>query len=159
MDFLRDNEILYNKRLMDCKDKFKMETVWEKFCEANNLDKDACQKWFQSQRTLFGKVTHVKSGQEEPQLTERQKWTRDNFHFLRDHIMCHLTAKGEFRAPKGSASQASAATGSSSRRETVQMESFQATSRPESTFDPSDISHLDTHTPTTQSHAVSVMQV
>ena len=62
--------------------------------------------------------------------------------------MRHLTAKSEFRAPKGSASQASAAAGSSSRRETVHMEPFQDTSRPESTCDPSDISHLDTHTPT-----------
>ena len=71
VDFLRDNEILYNKRLMDYKDRSKREAVWAKFCEQNNLD--ACQKWFQSQRTLFEKVTHIKSGQGEPVLTERQK--------------------------------------------------------------------------------------
>ena len=130
--------------------------MWNKFCEENNLDKDACQRWFQSQHTLFEKVTHMKSGQGEPQLTERQKWTRDNFDFLRDHIMRHLTVKSELRAPRGSASQASAAAGSSSRRETVQMEPFQGTSRPEATCDPSDIWHLDTHTPTTLC-AVSVM--
>ena len=53
VDFLRDNEILYNKRLMDYKDRSKREAVWDKFCEENNLNKDACQKWFQSQRTLF----------------------------------------------------------------------------------------------------------
>ena len=129
--------------------------MWDKFCE-NNLDKDACQRWFQSQHTLFGKVTHMKSDQGEPQLTERQKWTRDNFDFLRDHIMRHLTAKSEFRAPKGSASQASAAAGSSSKWETMHMELFQDTSRPGSTCDPSDISYLDTHTPTTRSRAISV---
>ena len=84
-------------------------------------------------------------------LTERQKWTRDNFDFLREHIVRHRIAKSEFRAPKGSASQASAAAGSSSRWETVHMEPFQDTSRPESTCDPSDISHLDTHTSTTLS--------
>ena len=49
MDFLHDNEILYNKRLMDYKDRSKRETVWDKFCE-NYMDKDACQRWFQSQR-------------------------------------------------------------------------------------------------------------
>ena len=128
---------------MDYKDRSKREAVWAKFCE-NNLDKDACQKWFQSQRTLFGKVTHMKSGQGEPVLTERQKWIRDNFDFLRDHIVRHLTAKSEFRAPMGSASQANATAGSSSRRETVHMEPFQDTSRPESTCDPLIISHLDT---------------
>ena len=62
VDFLQDNEILY-KRLMDYKDRSQREAVWDKFCEENNLNKDACQKWFQSQRTLFGKVTHMKSGQ------------------------------------------------------------------------------------------------
>ena len=36
------------------------------------------------------------------------------------------------------------------------MEWFQDTSRPESTNDPADMSHLDTHTPTTRSRAVSV---
>ena len=86
----------------------------------------------------------MKSSQREPQLTERQNWTRDNFEFLRDHILRHLTAKSEFRVPKGSASKASAA-GSSSRQETVQIELFHDTSRSESTFDTSDISHLDTH--------------
>ena len=142
---------------MDYKDRSKREAVWAKFCEENNLDKDACQKWFQSQHTLFGKVTHLKSGQGEPLLTERQKWTRDNFDFLSDHIVRHLTEKIEFRAPKGSASQASAAAGSSSRQETVHMEPFQDTSCPESTCDQSDISHLDIHMSTTRSRAVSVM--
>ena len=98
----------------------------------------------------------MKSGQGEPVLKERQKQTRDNFDFLRHHIVHHLTVKSKFGAPKGSASQASAAAGSSSRRETVHMEPSQDTSHPESTCDPSDISHLDTHTPMTRSHAVSV---
>ena len=111
-------------------------------------DKDACPKWSQVH------LHEVRPG--EPQLTERQKWTTDNFDFLRDHIMCHLTTKSEFRAPKGSPSQASAAEGSSSRREIVQMKPFQKTSRTESTCDPSDILHLDTHTPTNRSRAVSV---
>ena len=66
-------------------------------------------------------------------------------------------SKNEFRAPKRSVSQASAAAGSSSRWDTVQIEPFQDTSRPGSTCDPSDISHLDTHTPTSRSCAVSVM--
>ena len=150
MDFLCDNEILYNKRLMDYKDRSKRKTLWDKYFEENNLDKEACQRWFQSQCTLFRKVTHMKSGQGKPQLTERQKWTIDNFDL--DHIMCHLTTKSEFRAPRGSASQASAAAGSSRR----DIEPCQDASRSESTCDPSDISHLDTHTPTTRSCAVSV---
>ena len=64
VDLLRDNEILYNKRLMDSKDKYKREAVWDEFCEENNLDKDTCQRWFQSQCTIFRIVTHMKSGRE-----------------------------------------------------------------------------------------------
>ena len=51
----------------------------------------------------------MKTSHGETVLTERQKWSRDNFDFLRDHNVRHLTAKSEFRAPKGFASQASAA--------------------------------------------------
>ena len=87
VDFLHDNEILYLKHLMDYKDRSKREAVWAKFCEENNLDKDACPKWFQGQHILFGKVTHMKSGQGEPVMTERQKWTRDNFDFLIDQCL------------------------------------------------------------------------
>ena len=68
--------------------------------------------------------------------------------------MRHLTANSEFRAPKGSASQASAAVGSSSIQEIVQTEPFQDTSLIQSTCDPSDISHLDTRT---RLRTVSVM--
>ena len=64
--------------------------------------------------------------------------------------MRHLTAKSEFRSPKESASQASVAARSASRQETVHLEPCQDTSRPESTCDPSDISHMETHTPTPQ---------
>ena len=69
-----------------------------------------------------------------------------------DHIVRHLKGKSK----KGSASQASAAAGSASRRETVHMEPFQDMSRPESTNDPADMSHLETHTPTPRSRGVGV---
>ena len=68
--------------------------------------------------------------------------------------MHYLKGKSEFRAPEGSASQASVAAGS--RRETVHMELFQDTSRPESSCDPADMSHLDTQTPTSRLCGVSV---
>ena len=70
--------------------------------------------------------------------------------------MCHLKGKSEFRALKGSASQASAAAGSASRRETVHMEPFQDTSHLESTYNPADMSHLDKHMPAPRSCGLSV---
>ena len=70
--------------------------------------------------------------------------------------MRHLTAKSEFRVPRGSASQATAAAGSASRQDTMHMEPFQDTSWPETTDDPADLSNLDTHNPTPRSCGVSV---
>ena len=136
---------------MDYKDRSKREAVWDNFVRTIWIkmpDKGGSRASAHSSE---------KSGQGEPLLTERQKWTRDNFDILRDHIMHDRTTKSEFRAPKGSASQASAAAVSSSRWETVHTAPFQDTFRPESTCDPSDIFHLDTHTPTTRSCTVSVM--
>ena len=111
VDFLDHNEILYNKRVMDHKDRskrglcgisFVRRTIWIKMSAKGGSRVSA----HSSKKSL----NEVDLG--ESLLTERQKWTRDNFDFLRDHIMRHLTAKSEFRAPKGSASQASAAAGS-----------------------------------------------
>ena len=61
--------------------------------------------------------------------------------------MRHHKGKSEFRAQRGSASQVSTAAGSSFRWETVHMEPFWDPSRPESTCDPADMSHMDTHAP------------
>ena len=100
VDFLRDNEILYNKRLMDYKDRSNIEAVWDKFCE-NNLHKDACQRWFQSQHILFEKVTDMKPGQVEALLTDRQKWTRDNSYSSGTTSCAILQQKVNSGLPRG----------------------------------------------------------
>ena len=59
---------------MDYKDRSNREAVWDKFCDENNMDKDAYQRWFQSQHTLFEKVTHMKSATAdiEAEMDQRQ---------------------------------------------------------------------------------------
>ena len=145
MDFLCDNENLY-KRLMDYKNRSEREAVWDKFCE-NNLDKDACQRWFQSQCTLYRKVTHKNQVQGEPQLTEQLKLTRDNFDFLRDNIVNSGLQGGQLLKPVQLWAQ---------HPDGGDMEPFQDTSHPESTCDPADMLRLDTHMPTPRSCGVSV---
>ena len=103
MDFLRDDEILYNKQLMKC-----LRTGQrERLCGISFVLRK------HGQRCLPQIVL-------EPAHT-RQERTRDHFPFLRDHIMRH-GAKSEFRVPKGSAFQATAAVSSASRLETVHVE-------------------------------------
>ena len=60
MEYPTDNELLYNKRLMDYKDRHKNETVWDKLCTENKMDKAICKRWFQSQRTIYDKIIHMK---------------------------------------------------------------------------------------------------
>ena len=54
VDFLRDKEILY-KRLMDYKDRSQREVVWDKFCEENNLNKDAAKSGSRASAHSSGK--------------------------------------------------------------------------------------------------------
>ena len=81
---------------MDYKDRSKIEAVLDKFCEENSLDKDA-----RARATLFGKITLMQSGQGKPLLTERKKWTRDNFDFLRTTLCAILQQKVNSGLPRG----------------------------------------------------------
>ena len=57
---------------MDYKHPDKTAAVWDKFCTENKMDKANCRRWFQSQRVVYVKITHVTSGQGAPHLTDRQ---------------------------------------------------------------------------------------
>ena len=85
--FLKDNELLYNKRLIYYKDANKREAVWDKFCPENNMEKAACNRWSQSQKTMYGMITHINSGQGAPHHTDRQNWLKKNFGFLHTYII------------------------------------------------------------------------
>ena len=46
----------------------------------------AVKTWFQSMRTLFGRLKKKMLGQAAKPLTARQKWTKANFSFLSAHL-------------------------------------------------------------------------
>ena len=48
VDFLQDNEILYNKHLMDYKDRLKREAVWNKKCEETTWTKMPAKDGFRA---------------------------------------------------------------------------------------------------------------
>ena len=52
---------------------------------------------FQSQRTMYGKITHVTSGQGAPHFTDKQKWLKKNFGCLNTHIVYHHSPKSAFK--------------------------------------------------------------
>ena len=85
MEFVKQNAELY-KTHSKFKDKQRKEGLWERLAASRNLSVNSVKKWFETQRTRYGKLTHTKSGQAAVKSTERQTWLRHSFCFLRGHI-------------------------------------------------------------------------
>ena len=68
------------------------------------------KKWFNTQRTRYGKLTQTKSGQGAEKNTEQQTWLEDSFSFLRGNSRRKGVSKSSaFKSPqKPSAAAASA---------------------------------------------------
>ena len=86
VEYLKENPILYNRKLKEYKDKTKRDACWRIMAERIGISTDDIKKWFQSMRTVYGKVTITKSGQAQAELTDRQKWVKSNFLFLGSFI-------------------------------------------------------------------------
>ena len=63
-------------------DKQRKERLLERLAASRNLSVTKVKKWFETQHTIYGKLTHTKSGQTAMKSTERQTWLRDSFSFL-----------------------------------------------------------------------------
>ena len=86
VEFVKQHEELYEKTNNSFKDKQKKEELWEQLAATTNLPVKTVKKWFDTQRTRYGKLTQTKSGQGAEKSTERQTWLKDSFSFLRGHI-------------------------------------------------------------------------
>ena len=75
------------------------------------------KKWFDTQRTRYGKLTQMKSGPATEKSTERQTWLKDSFSFLRGHTRRKGISKSfAFKSPqRPSAAAASASVPDTSR--------------------------------------------
>ena len=86
MEFLKQQEELYDKTHDKFKDKHRKEGLWERLADSRNLSVNTVKKWFETQRTRYGKHTQTKSGQVSEKSTERQTWLKDSFSFLQGNI-------------------------------------------------------------------------
>ena len=124
VEFAKQHEELYDKTNDSFKDKQKKERLWEQLAATRNLSVKTVKKWFNTQRTRYGKLTQTKSGQAAEKSTERQTWLTDNFSFLRGHIrrkgVSNLSA---FKSPqRPSVATASASVQDTSKETESQME-------------------------------------
>ena len=82
------------------------------------------KKWFDTQRTRYGKLTQTKSAHGAEKSTERQTWLKDSFSFLRGHIRRKGVSKSSaFKSPqRPSAAAASASVPDTSKDTESEME-------------------------------------
>ena len=109
VEFVKQHEELYDKTNDSFKDKQRNERLWEQLAATRNLPVKTVKKWFETQRTRYGKHTQTKSGQAAEKSTEPQTWLKDSFSFLRGHIRRKGVSKSSaFKSPqRPSASAAS----------------------------------------------------
>ena len=82
LEFVKQHEELYDKTNDKFKDKQREEGLWERIAASRNLSVNTVKKWFDTQRTRYGKITQMKSPQAAEKSTVRQTWLKDSFSFL-----------------------------------------------------------------------------
>ena len=82
VEFVKQHEELYDQTNDSFKDKQKKERLWEQQAATRNLPIKTVKKWFETQCTVYGKLTQTKSGQAADKSTEHQTWLKDSFSFL-----------------------------------------------------------------------------
>ena len=86
-EWLRNHPEFYTKSLKAYKDVGKKRSLWDdKAAELKMESGDLLRTWYESIRTRIGKMLKGKSGSAARDLTEREKFLKDNFGFLGDHI-------------------------------------------------------------------------
>ena len=134
---LKTQEGRHDQHLPDrhFKDKTRKEGPWDRFSNSRNLSVKVCKIWFDSQRTRFGKLTQSKSGQVPAEMTERQKWIQDKFHFLKSHIRRNELSKSSGFKPQARGPSASAASAHDIAR--ASTDSLEISMRSDTTIQPS----------------------
>ena len=69
---MKDYEELYDKTNEHFKDKARKECLWEQFANSHKLSVKVCKTWFDSQRTHYGKLMQLKSGQAPKEMTDKR---------------------------------------------------------------------------------------
>ena len=77
---------LYDKEHACFHDRQKKEAFWAEFSAELKLQSFDVGRWFESQRTHYGKLSKLQSGQAPREMTKRQSWVYQQMGFLKTHI-------------------------------------------------------------------------
>ena len=87
VEFVKQHPELYDKENERFHDRQRKEALWAEISAELKLQPFDVRRWFESQRTCFGKLSKQQSGQAPREMTKRQSWVYQQMGFLKTHIM------------------------------------------------------------------------
>ena len=86
VEFVKQHPELYNKEHPWFHDRTRREALWAEISAELKLQPFDVRRWFESQRTHYGKLSKLQSGQAPRKMTKRQSWVYQQMGFLKTHI-------------------------------------------------------------------------
>ena len=86
MEFVKQHPELYDKEHPQFHDRNRREALWAEISAKLKLQPFDVRRWFESQRTRYGKLSKFQSGQAPREMTKRQSWVYQQMGFLKTHI-------------------------------------------------------------------------
>ena len=86
VEFVREHSELYDKEKASFHNRQKKEALWAEISAELKLQPFDVRRWFESQRTHYGKLSKLQSGQAPREMTKRQSWVYQQMGFLKTHI-------------------------------------------------------------------------
>ena len=85
VEFVKQHAELYDKEHPRFHDRTRREALWAEISELKLQPFDV-RCWFESQRTRYGKLSKLQSGQALREMTKRQSWVYQQMGFLKTHL-------------------------------------------------------------------------
>ena len=86
VEFVKEHPELYDKEHGRFHDRHRKEALWTEISGELKLQPFDVRRWFESQRTRYGKLSKLQSGQAPREMTKRQSWVYQQMGFLKTHI-------------------------------------------------------------------------
>ena len=86
VEFVKEHPELYDKEHARFHDRQKKEALWAEISAELKLQSFDVRRLFESQRTCYGKLSKLQSGQAPREMTKRQSWVYQQMGFLKTHI-------------------------------------------------------------------------
>ena len=86
VEFVKQHPELYDKEHPRFHDRSRREALWAEISAELKFQPFDVRCWFESQRTRYGKLSKLQSGQAPREMTKRQSWVYQQMGFLKTHI-------------------------------------------------------------------------